>query len=125
MWRRSSMCTDMCRGREADFWTSLPEFEAVLADWEAYKQVILEGYPGSTSADRWTSKEFISLSNTQAKQPITSLEEFSVFHWKISAMGSWLIKDKCLDDLEFQTLYLEAIEPGLRHQIQCHLCHFL
>jgi len=110
---------------EADFWTSLPEFEAVPADWEAYKQAILEGYPGSTSADRWTSKDFIRLSNTQARQPITSLEEFSVFHRKISAMGSWLIKDKRLDDLEFRTLYLEAIEPGLRHQIQCHLCHFL
>src|SRR5882672_7176717 len=59
--------------QEADFWTSLPEFEAVPANWEAYKQAIFEGYPGSTSADWWTSKDFIHLSDIQAKQLINSL----------------------------------------------------
>ena len=59
--------------QEEYFWTSLPEFEAVPADWEAYKQAIFEGYPGSTSADWWTSKDFIHLSDIQAKQLINSL----------------------------------------------------
>ena len=40
-------------------------------------------------------------------------------------MGSWLIKDGCVDDLGLQILYLEAIEPGLHHQILCDLRHFL
>jgi len=108
---------------DADFWTSLPEFEAVPADWEAYK--VFEGYPGSTSANQWTSQDLCQFSATQASQPITSLEEFSVFHRKISTMGSWLIMDGCVDDLRLQILYLEAIEPGLHHQILCHLQHFL
>jgi len=73
---------------DADFWTSLPEFEAVLADWEAYKWAIFEGYPGSTSANWWTYQDLCQLSATQASQPITSLEEFLAFHRKISAMGS-------------------------------------
>jgi len=103
----------------------LPEFKAVLADWEAYKQAIVVGYPGSTSADLWISKDLFHLSSTQASKPITSLEDFSVFHRKISAIGSWLIKDRHADDLGFQTIHLEAIKPGLHHQIQSHLWHFL
>jgi len=111
--------------KEADLWTSLPEFEAVPADWEAYKVVIFESYPGSTSANRWSLDNFHHLLAIQASNPINSLEDFSVFHRKISAMGSWLIKDGHLDDLEFQEGYLEAIEPGLHHQILCHLSYFL
>ena len=95
--------------QEAYFWTSLPEFEEVLADWEAYKWAIFESYPGSNSADWWISDDLCHLSAIQASKPITSLEDFSVFHRKISAMGSWLINDSHLDDL--------TIEPGLHHQI--------
>ena len=113
-------------GKEADFWTLLPEFEAVPADWEAYKQAIFESYPGSTSANQWILDDFCHLLAIQtASKPITSLEDFSVFYRKILAMGSWLIKDGFLDDLEFQEGYLEAIEPGLHHQILCHLSYFL
>jgi len=106
---------------EEDFWTSLPQFEAVPANWEAYKWAIFEGYPGSTSANWWTSQDLCQLSATQASQLIISLEEFSVFHKKILAMGSWLIKDGHVDDLGLQILNLEAIKPGLLHQILCHL----
>src|SRR5882724_1245490 len=110
---------------DAEFWTSLPEFEAVPADWEADKWAIFEGYPGSTLANQWTSQDLCQLSATHVSQLITSLKEFSVFHRKISAMGSWLIKDGHVDDLGLQIIYLEAIEPGLHHQILCHLWHFL
>ena len=80
---------------------SSPEFLAVLANWEAYKQAIFEAYPGSIPATWWTSDDFDNLCTTLASQPITSIVDFAAFHWKISTAGYLRIKSNHMDELEF------------------------
>jgi hypothetical protein len=39
---------------EKDFWSSIPEYETRLADYEAYKKAIYMHYLGSSPKEKWT-----------------------------------------------------------------------
>jgi len=64
---------------DKDDWENLPEFEATLPDWDAFKQALIREYPNAR-------KPFISSANLgrfideKSKQEIHTLDDFATFH---------------------------------------------
>jgi hypothetical protein len=104
----------------ADLWEYLPGWTGAT-DWAALKRNVAARYPACDYEHRYTFTDFVALTDSQASQGISSVEQWSTFLNQYLVISQYLITRRRLDPLEQQRYLLRSLSRSLRLQVESYM----
>jgi hypothetical protein len=103
----------------ADLWEYLPGWISA-ADWPSSKGAVAARYPACDDEHRYRFADLVALTDSQASQEISSVEQWSTFLNQHLVISQYLITRHCLDPLEQQRYLLRSLSPSLCLQVESY-----
>ncbi|KAF9539933.1 hypothetical protein CPC08DRAFT_806142 [Agrocybe pediades] len=97
----------------ADIWETLPEFSDETKTYEDFKKAIQELYPDSNEEYKYSLADMDLLVGRRHRMGMETLADLAEYHSQFLAITTFLIKKKCLSDIEQKRAYVRGFPPAL------------
>jgi hypothetical protein len=106
---------------EKDFWSSIPEYEARPANYEAYKKAIYMWYPGSSAKEKWSFWDLENLCRERSRIEIFNAAQFANFDRDFRKIATALKKAGLIEELKMRRWYYNGLDPIFRLRVDWRL----